>query len=87
MTKAEVIWLLVRIVGLYLIYQAVEVTISTFGVLVVASEAPGVVSKSAGVLLPTLFRIVLYACLGIYLLSDGSELFRLLSHRPDDAGQ
>jgi hypothetical protein len=87
MTKAEVIWLLIRVAGLYFIYQSIEVAISTFGVLLVASEAPGVMSKSAGVLLPAIIRIVFYAWLGIYLLNDGSKFFQMLNRRPDDVGQ
>ncbi len=87
MTKAEVIWLLIRVAGLYFIYQSIEATISTFGVLLVAGEARSGISKSAGVLLPSIIRIVFYAWLGIYLLNDGSKFFQMLNRRPDDEGR
>jgi len=87
MTRAEIIWLLIRVAGLYFIYQSTEVAISTFGVLIVASGAPGVVSKSAGVFLPAIIKIVFYAWLGMYLLNDGSKFFQMLNRRPDDRGQ
>jgi len=87
MTKAEVIWLLIRIAGLYFIFQSTEVAISTFGALIVAGETPGLISKSTGVLLPAIVRIVFYAWLGIYLLNDGTKFFQMLNRRPDDAGR
>lgn len=87
MTKTEVTWLLIRVAGLYFIYQSIEVAISILGVLFVAGEAPGVMSKSTGVLLPAIIRIVFYAWLGIYLLNDGSKFFQMLNRRPDDAGR
>ena len=86
MTKAEVIWLLIRVAGLYFIFQSTEVAIGTFGALLVAGQEPGLMSRSAGVLLPAIIRIVFYAWLGIYLLNDGNKFFQMLNRRPDDAG-
>ena len=85
MTKAEVIWLLIKIAGLYFIYQSIEVAISSFGALIVAGAARDGISNSGGIFLPAVIRIVLYAWLGIYLLNDGSKFFQLLDRRPVDA--
>lgn len=87
MTKAEVVWLLIRIAGLYFIYQSIEIAISTFGALLVVSEARHGIPNSGGLLIPAIIRIVLYAWLGIHLLNDGGKFFRLLNRRPDDASQ
>ena len=87
MTKTEIIWLLIRIAGLYFIYQSIELVISSFGVYLVASETPGMVSKSAGVLLPSIIRIIFCAVLGGYLLTDGDKFIQMLNRRPEYTGQ
>lgn len=83
MSKKDVIWLLIRIAGLYLIWQSVQSLVALSSGLVAAGNTPGLLSVSAGVFFQSILRIGLYLSLGFYMLLNGKLFFHLLSRQPD----
>jgi hypothetical protein len=82
MTKREVSWLIVRIAGLYFLWQAVEMAISVTATLGVALGEPMLMGKSVWVLLQMLFKIGFYTVLGLYCVGNGRLFFHMLSREP-----
>ena len=83
MNKKEVIWLLIRIAGLYLIWQSVQSLVALSSGLVAAINTPRLWSVSAGVFFQSVLQIGLYLSLGFYMLLNGRLFYHLLSREPD----
>jgi hypothetical protein len=83
MKTNDVIWLLIRIAGLYFLWQCFESVVALISNFVAFSESPGLLEKSTGVQLQILLRIGLYLGLGIYMLANGSLFFQVLNRQPD----
>lgn len=79
MTKREVVWLIIRLAGLYFLWQAVESTVGFVTGLWVANGAYSMPGNSALVLLAMLFKAALYSVLGFYCIGNGRLFFRVLS--------
>jgi hypothetical protein len=82
MNKREVSWLLVRIAGLWFIWQALENILSIVVTYWVASSQQELLSRSAGFFLPSTVRIVIYLALAFYCLGAGHLIFDLLRREP-----
>ncbi|HEY0546306.1 MAG TPA: hypothetical protein VGC91_13080 [Pyrinomonadaceae bacterium] len=83
MTKKDVIWLLIRISGLYFILQGIESLLGLWASLITVNNSPGMLKNSAGVLLQSFLLTAIYFSFGIYMVSNGSFFYRLLSRQPD----
>ena len=83
MTKREVVWLLIRIAGLWFLWQATENVFSVISSFMVASSDPQLSCRSAGLLLPTVVRAGVYLIVGLYCLIGGNVFFQLLNRQPD----
>jgi len=83
MTKKEIVWLLIRIAGAYLLWQGVGSSVGLVANLAFASSTPELLSKSAGAFLGPVVMTGLDLSLGLYLLINGRVVFNLLSDRPD----
>lgn len=84
MTKREIVWLLIRLIGIYLIYLAVTGSINLIGSFITAWQTPGLIERSFVMFLLTFFLIVLESIAGIYLLNDGTILFDILDREEKD---
>jgi hypothetical protein len=82
MSKKEVIWLLIRIAGVYFLWLGVESLVTLISNYVVASGSPELLSRSARVFLQSVLLIGLHFSLGLYMLVNGSLLFRGLDQQP-----
>ena len=87
MTKREVIWLLIRLAGVYFLAKGLLMTLELLNVLLVplAYDLPGLTFSSLireqfSPLLVTLF----YLALGLYLIYRGGVVFRVLNRQPDE---
>ncbi|HEX8282565.1 MAG TPA: hypothetical protein VF588_04385 [Pyrinomonadaceae bacterium] len=78
MTKSEVVWLIIRLAGVYFLWQALETAV---GFLTGAGLAIGprpMVAGSAVVLVGMLLKATFYTVLGFYCIGNGRLLFRVL---------
>ena len=83
MDKKQIVWILVRLIGVFLLYQAVFATVNLgyFMVLFFLSHQPG---ATLGLFSQQLLITAIYAVGAVYLLSDGRWLFRLVNSEHDD---
>jgi hypothetical protein len=86
MMKREVVWLLVRIAGVYLLVLAFRETLDLIGMFV-AADTPNFIVNRFGLYIGKFLRVAFLIILGQYLLRDGRFLFRLLYHEPNTEGQ
>jgi len=85
MTKREVIWLLIRLAGLWFLWQSIENVIVLSSSYLQTSQNPELLSRSAAVFLQLIWQTGFHFVAGLYCLSGGNALFKLLSReRPDD---
>ena len=82
MNKREAIWLLIRLVGLWFFWQALESALAIVGNYLLASQTPGLLSRSGGVFLQITVRMVIYLALSFYCLGAGNMICYLLSREP-----
>jgi hypothetical protein len=78
MNKREVVWLLVRLIGLYLLYLAATTSISLLGTLLTALQAE-IASRSMLMFFPSALLAVMEGIAGFYLLNTGTVLFNILA--------
>jgi hypothetical protein len=83
MTKKEVIWLLIRIAGLYFVWQGIESSIALLANLMTMGNAPELIPKSGGVIVQSILLMMLYAGLGLYMMSNGGFFYQVLSRQSD----
>ncbi|HVF44093.1 MAG TPA: hypothetical protein VM936_13810 [Pyrinomonadaceae bacterium] len=86
MRKTEVIWLIIRVVGLYFLWQSVETVIALVANFKVASATPGLLANSGGVFMQLIFKAGLYCVLGLYCVGDGRVFFHVLDKESDNLG-
>ena len=86
MTKREVAWLIVKLAGLYFLWQAVETALSFAASYAIAGSNAALLSQSGGVFLHFILKTALYAWLGLYCVGNGRVFFHFLNHEPDDGG-
>ncbi len=80
MNKREVVWLITRLIGLYLLYSAIVSGIAFLGLFMTALQTPDLFSRSLGLFAQSLFMIAAQGIVGIYLLKDGGLLFDILHY-------
>lgn len=78
MTKRDVVWLIIRLAGLYFLWQAVECAV---GFVTSAGIVAGTfgAATTAPVLLVLMLKAGLYSALGFYCVRDGKFFFDVLS--------
>jgi len=83
MNKKQIVWLLVRLIGVFLLYNAVFATVNLgyMAVLFFVSRQPGL---TFALFIQQLSITAIYAAAAAYLLNDGRWLFRLVNSEPDD---
>jgi F0F1-type ATP synthase membrane subunit c/vacuolar-type H+-ATPase subunit K len=83
MTKRNVVWLIVRLVGLYLLWGAVT---SAFGLVagLLAFKSFVAVREEGAFFVQPFVMTVLYTALGLYCVADGRVLFYVLNRESDE---
>jgi beta-lactamase regulating signal transducer with metallopeptidase domain len=71
--------LIIRLIGVYLIYLAVTNAISFIVAFMTVMQTPKLLTQSFGVLLQPIIWIVIYIVAGNYLIRDGQHLFTILN--------
>jgi hypothetical protein len=80
MTKREVVWLIIRLAGLYFLWHAGESTIGFVTSVGLVTGEPRMRGDSTALLLGMLFiKACFYSVLGFYCLGNSRLLFRVLS--------
>ncbi len=79
MNKKEVVWVIVRLIGVYLLYLAAITSISLLGTLLTALQMPEVPSKSILMFVPTGLLAIMEGVAGFYLVNSGTVLFNILA--------
>jgi hypothetical protein len=79
LNKKEVVWLIIRLIGLWLVWQAIEST-SPLITLILGGLPSNYILTFILSILRDLVRIVFYLALGIYFLKGGGLIFGLLNH-------
>jgi hypothetical protein len=86
MRKRELIWLIIRVAGLYFLWQSVETVIALIAGFKLANSAPGLLENAGGLLMQFVFKAGLYCVLGLYCVGDGRVFFHVLDKESDDLG-
>ncbi len=84
MTKKQVVWLLIRVAGLYFFWQSLTLTVSVSGAYALAGEEPELLAKASKAFLQAVVLAVLYRVLSLYCLGSGDAFFYLLNREPED---
>ncbi|MCD9189057.1 MAG: hypothetical protein LUM44_21750 [Pyrinomonadaceae bacterium] len=79
MKKSEIVWLTVKIIGLYCIYSAVTNILTFLSSFLLALQNPELFKKSVIIFLQSIVIIALYGIIGNYLLRNGKFLFDILN--------
>ncbi|HEV7892529.1 MAG TPA: hypothetical protein VGP08_18090 [Pyrinomonadaceae bacterium] len=83
MTKREVVWLIVRLAGLYFLWNAVTSSLGLFASLQLLDGAA--TPRGAGaVLLQALVVTAFYAVIGLYCVNDGRVFFNVLNREASE---
>jgi hypothetical protein len=84
MTKKQVIWLLLRLAGLWFLWQALITSLNLvwMGTVMTMSEAP----NTGALLLQSAAFVIGYGVLGVYCLLGGKILFHFLNREDNDHG-
>lgn len=79
MKKKELIWTIIRLLGLLGIYMFIEKAVALVVNLYTFMQIPELFEKSFGIIFQTGILMILYGVVGIYLLIDGNILFTILN--------
>lgn len=84
MTKQEVIWLLIRIAGLYSLAKGLLSAFEILGsiIILLTSDTPQVFRSLIGTYIGTTIGSLVLSALGLYLINDGKYIFRVLDRQP-----
>lgn len=84
MTKQELIWLLIRLVGVYFLAKGILLALELLAgiFLILESGTLQVLGSLIGTYIGSLLRSLALSALGLYLLNGGSFLFRVLNRQP-----
>jgi hypothetical protein len=85
-TKNEVAWLLIRLAGIWLLWQAVEGTVTLISTYLFLIENDQLNPRSAGVFWQMGLSVALHLALGVFCLSAGGNiLFHIVTREDEDA--
>lgn len=79
MKKNEVVWLIIKLIGLYCVFSAITSAISFLGSFLTVLQEPKVLSTWFPIFLQSIAMIAFYGIVGNYLLKDGKFLFDILN--------
>jgi hypothetical protein len=79
MTKKEIIWLLIRLAGLWFLWQSVQLAIALVGNYLHMRQSPELFTDSAGLWLQMILQLGIHLALALYCLGSGNQLFGLLA--------
>jgi hypothetical protein len=85
-TKKQVIWLVIRLAGLWFLWQSAGNAIALLGSFLHLSENPELLERSTGLLLQMAGQVALSFALGLYCVGDGRILFDLLNRERPGSG-
>jgi hypothetical protein len=87
-TKNQVAWLLIRLAGIWLLWQAVEGTVTLISSYLFMVQTYQLLPQSAGVLWQIGLGVALHLSLGVFCLSGGGNiLFNILTREDRDSGE
>ena len=84
MKKSEVVWLIVRLAGVYFFWLAFETSVTLLASLGALSSARGMPGATGWVIVQLLLKMVVYAVLGRYCVEDGNLIFNILNRESAD---
>jgi hypothetical protein len=85
MTKPQVIWLSIRLAGVWFLWQSIENAVALLSTYLQVSQDRELLSRSSAILLQIVLLMGVHTALGIYCLGGGTLLFNLLNReKPDD---
>jgi preprotein translocase subunit SecG len=84
--KREVIWLLIRLAGLWLLWQSLEDAVTLMSSYLTAIQEANLMSRSTWVLVAMFLRMGIHLALGLYCLGAGNLFFDLLNREKPDNG-
>lgn len=87
MSKKEVAWLLIRLAGLLLLWQAVAGAVTLVSSYLFVSENAELLSRSAGVFWQMTLVMLINLGFGLYCVFGGSVLFQILDSENVDSSQ
>jgi hypothetical protein len=79
LNKKEVVWLIIRLIGLWLVWEAIESTAPLI-TLITTGPVSNYLLTFVLAILRSLARIIFYLAVGIYFLKGGGVIFDLLNH-------
>ena len=79
-TKSQLAWIILRLLGIYFVYLAANGLFSFFQTVSVMgnSEFPGFAKSQAGLIIWSVFSILAHGVFGFYLLKNGNFIHALL---------
>jgi hypothetical protein len=85
-TKKQIIWLLIRLAGLWFLFQAVTGAVTLVTTYFHTSQDPRLLEKSTWLFLQQAGQMCLSFALGLYCAGDGRILFALLDRENPFSG-
>lgn len=86
MTKKQLAWLIIRIIGVFLLYKSLNLAFVVFQNLMAATSLDNsniVLEKGAGLFSGWIVEGIVYLLLGLYFVIDGKVLFNLLDRETE----
>ena len=87
MTKKEVAWLLIRLAGVLLLWQAIAGAVTLVNSYLFVSENAELLSRSGGVFWQMILLMLINLAFGLYCVFGGSVLFQILDSENVDSSQ
>jgi hypothetical protein len=84
MKKSEVVWLIVKLAGVYFCWLAFEASLTLLASLGALSGARGMPGATGWVIVPLMLKAGVYAALGFYCVENGSLFFSILNRESAD---
>ena len=78
MNKREVVWLIIRLIGIYFLYSAITGSIIGAASFLTALQTPHIAAASVALFLPSFFILAFEGIFGFYLCTNGIALFNIL---------
>ena len=79
MKKREIVWLIIKVIGLYFVYEAATSGLKLIASFIVAFQTPELFSKSIGIFISQIALFALCSIAANYLLRDGTLVFDILN--------
>lgn len=88
MNKKQIIWLIIRLVGIWFCWEAVQTTATILNTIAIFGEVGAtnrvVAEAASGMMIQIVLGGIVKLAIGLYCVGGGEILFSLLNREPDN---